>query len=86
LKVLIKQIEDKELARIYAFSHKDEPKSAYTQEQIASIDREIKSFEAEAREQIQRLENEGIMAIYEQQNLSTTEQDVLAYLRGFMGR
>jgi uncharacterized membrane protein len=90
LKVLIKQIAQMEIDKIYKTTPQL-PESNFSQEQIASVLRELTDFKAQCKLQIQHLENEGILKIYAQKctedgektAIRKTEIETVEYLRAY---
>jgi uncharacterized membrane protein len=88
LMVLIREIEDMELEKIYTTTA---PSQTHTLEQIRSIERELKKFSKLALEQIAVLEKKGILDGYAQNPKTANavlqeEVNCIAYLKNYQIR
>jgi uncharacterized membrane protein len=86
LMVLMREIEDMELEKIYATAA---PSQTHTLEQIKSVERALKKFSERALKQISVLEKQGILDFYAAQNPNTEdavlqeELKCIAYLKNY---
>ncbi len=89
LKILIKEVEDMELEKIYRLQDTED----YTLEQRTAVQKELQKFNVKAKIQIEKIKSAGILSVYDLQpnetndNLSAErliEIESLAYLTRYL--